>query len=131
MSRKNRKLNWWLPFLLIPGMVVLLVVTPQLFRSQLVGEIADIAIIVATFGMMLAWVRANESALLREEEQDLSRSLKIRVFEPRSAEGQEESAAPSEDDTNSLALALSPVSLTDSRFWHGGSTRPTQKPRNN
>jgi hypothetical protein len=129
MDTKHHKPNWWLLFLLIPLMLALLVVVPQFFRASLSGEIADGTVVVAIFGLMLLWVRANESALVWEEAQKARGTIKITIIEPAAPESHGEISFDNMEEIE--VLAASPNWFANPTPYPGGLTQPRTNPRNN
>jgi hypothetical protein len=64
---RKQKPNWWLLYLTAPLLLALLVMESQLPYSPVIHRIAEFAIVLLGFGLMLLWVRANEGALIDEE----------------------------------------------------------------
>lgn len=84
MNRKRRRASWWQVFALVPIMLVLLIGESQLAIPQWAHTIVEIAIVLLTFGEMLLWIRANETALWNESlGEDDWEALKVTVYEPK------------------------------------------------
>ena len=66
MERKSKP-NWWLVFAIAPLMIVAILVESQFKYPAEVHEVADCAIVVVSFGLMVGWMRSNEAALEEEE----------------------------------------------------------------
>jgi hypothetical protein len=66
MERKSKP-NWWLVFAIVPLMIVAILVESQFKYPAEVHEVADCAIVVVSFGLMVGWMRSNEAALEEEE----------------------------------------------------------------
>ncbi|MBI5033829.1 MAG: hypothetical protein HZB51_25200 [Chloroflexi bacterium] len=82
MEHKTKP-NWWIPFSFVPLMIVALLIESQFKYALEVHEIVDSGIVIATFGLMVGWVRINAVAL---EEADHSRERWVFIEEPSDAE---------------------------------------------
>ncbi len=63
----RRKPNWWLLYLTVPLMLGLLVIEGRMPYPLVVHRIAEVVIVLLSFGLMFLWVRANEGGLIDEE----------------------------------------------------------------
>lgn len=66
MERKSKP-NWWIIFAIVPLMLVAILVESRFKYPPEVHELADCAIVIVSFGLMVGWMRSNESALMEEE----------------------------------------------------------------
>jgi hypothetical protein len=66
MERKSKP-NWWVAFAIVPLMIVAILIESQFKYEAGVHEVADCAIVIVSFGLMVGWMRSNEAALMEEE----------------------------------------------------------------
>ncbi len=66
MERKIKP-NWWIPFSFVPLMIVAILLESHLKYAVEVHEIVDVGIVIATFSLMVGWVRINSTALMEED----------------------------------------------------------------
>jgi hypothetical protein len=66
MKRKSKP-NWWVAFAIVPVMIVAILIESQFKYEAGVHEVADCAIVIVSFGLMVGWMRSNEAALMEEE----------------------------------------------------------------
>lgn len=85
MVRKSKP-NWWLLFAILPLMIVAILVESQFKYPAQVHEVADGAIVVVSFGLMVGWMRSNEAAL---EEQEAAKEHWVFFEEPDEDESEE------------------------------------------
>ena len=66
MEHKSKP-NWWVAFAIVPLMIVAILVESQFKYAAGIHEVADCAIVIVSFGLMVGWMRSNEAALEEEE----------------------------------------------------------------
>ena len=66
MERKSKP-NWLVAFAIVPLMIIAILIESQFKYEAGVHEVADCAIVIVSFGLMVGWMRSNEAALLEEE----------------------------------------------------------------
>ena len=66
MERKSKP-NWLVAFAIVPLMIVAILIESQFKYEAGVHEVADCAIVIVSFGLMVGWTRSNEAALMEEE----------------------------------------------------------------
>ncbi len=59
--------QWWQVYALLPLMIVLLVVEANIPDSLVGHRLLEFGIVLVTFGLMAAWVYANQAALNDEQ----------------------------------------------------------------
>ena len=86
MLNKERKPAWWQLYILVPVMLGLILIEQLDPLPGISPEIADVSVVVLTFGTMLAWMRINSGLIEYDEmEKDESlRYLKITIYDPQS-----------------------------------------------
>ncbi len=85
MERKSKP-NWWLVFAIVPLMIVAILVESQFKYPAGVHEVADCAIVIVSFGLVVGWMRSNESAL---EEEEIAKEHWVFMEEPSDDEALE------------------------------------------
>jgi hypothetical protein len=83
---QQHKPAWWQLYILVPVMLGLILIEQLDPLPGISPEIADVSVVVLTFGTMLAWMRINSGLIEYEEmEKDESlRHLKITLYDPQS-----------------------------------------------
>src|SRR5512135_701617 len=66
MERKSKP-NWLLVVAIVPLMIIAILVESQFKYPAGVHEVADCAIVIVSFGLMVGWMRSNAAALEAEE----------------------------------------------------------------
>ncbi len=77
---KPAKPSWWLLYIVVPVMIGLFFLEHQLVLSALGHEVAQAAILVFTFGLMVLWLRANRERFV-DHTPHAREELRIRVYD--------------------------------------------------
>ncbi len=67
MYDKKQRPSWWLLYLSLPMMIGLALIETHLSLSDTGHRLAEIIIVLVTFGYMWIWLNANAGALIQED----------------------------------------------------------------
>jgi hypothetical protein len=67
MSRKKQGPSWWLLYLSLPMIIGLFLIEMRLSLSDTEHRLAELIILLAVFGSIWLWLRANTGALIQED----------------------------------------------------------------
>ena len=72
MGKERRRPSWWQLWLLLPALGILAFLEVRASLSPAGHRVAEVAIILVVYGLVSAWLRANQARLLRESRDGLS-----------------------------------------------------------
>lgn len=72
MRKERRRPSWWQLWLLLPALGILAFLEAGASLSPAGHTVVEVAIILAVYGLVSVWLRANQTRLLRESRDGLS-----------------------------------------------------------
>ena len=72
MKSRSRRPSWWQLWLILPALAILALLETRASLSPAGHTAVETAIVLAVFGLVAAWLRANQARLLREPGDGLS-----------------------------------------------------------